>query len=111
MSTNQPDRPTPAPTKPRSSKNPLWVWIFLWSITILADLGFAFKLFEFTRAWASEGAANFAIVPVASYLAVAVGFLCIFIWSFNRGEYKDVERAKYRMLEMQDEIDARGGRA
>lgn len=110
MPEDKTDNTTLSQATPRTGKNPLWVWIFLWSITILAGVGFAFKLFEFTRAWATGGAANFAIVPVVSYLAVAVGFLCIFVWSFNRGEYKDVERAKYRMLEMQDEIDARGGR-
>ncbi len=110
MHTDHPDSPTPSQTKPRSGKNPLWVWIFLWTITVLAGFGFVFKVVEFTRAWATGGSANFAIVPVVSYLAVALGFLCIFIWSFIRGEYKDVERVKYRMLEMQDEIDARGGK-
>lgn len=110
MRTDHPENPPTSRGRPRSARNPLWVWIFLWSMTILAGSGFIFKLIEFTLAWAKGGAASFAIVPVVSYLAVAAGFLCIFLWSFNRGEYKDVERAKYRMLELQDEIDARGGR-
>ncbi len=110
MRTDHPENPPTSRGRPRSGKNPLWVWIFLWSMTILAGSGFIFKLIEFTLAWARGGAASFAIVPVVSYLAIAAGFLCIFIWSFNRGEYRDVERPKYRMLELQDEIDAKGGR-
>jgi len=103
-----PSNPSPY-KKRRSEKTPMWVMVFLVGTIALAGVGFIFKLAEFIHSWVSSGGADFAIVPVATYLAVSAGYLCFFVWAFRRGMFTDIEAPKYRMLEMQDEIDARGG--
>lgn len=95
--------------KRRPSKTPMWVMVFLVGTIVLAGVGFMFKLVEFVAAWVESDGTDFAIVPVATYLAVAGGYLCFFAWAFRKGMFHDIEAPKYRMLEMQDEIDARGG--
>jgi len=108
------DTPTPADLpmkrKRRKEKTPMWVMVFLIGTIALAGVGFVFKLAEFIKSWVTTSGADFAIVPVATYLAVSAGYLCFFVWAFRRGMFTDIEAPKYRMLEMQDEIDARGGR-
>jgi len=96
--------------KRRPSKTPMWVMVFLVGTIVLAGVGFMFKLVEFITSWVQSDGTDFAIVPVATYLAVAGGYLCFFVWAFRKGMFHDIEAPKYRMLEMQDEIDARGGR-
>lgn len=90
----------------RSVKTPVWVMVFLVGTIVLAGIGFFFKLIEFIAAYVESGGTDFAIVPVATYLAVAAGYLCFFAWAFRKGMYTDIEAPKYRMLEMQEEIDA-----
>ena len=40
-----------------------------------------------------------------NYLLVAAGFACMFLWAYFKGHFRDLEAPKYRMLEMQREID------
>ncbi len=96
-----------SPVRRAAQRIPLWVLIFSVMTIALSGGGFVFKLVEFVRAYGVGGEVDFAIVPVACYLAVALGYLCIFLWAFTRGMFRDVERPKFRMLELQAEIDAR----
>ncbi len=52
----------------------------------------------------------FAIMPITTYLIVASGFMCLFIWAFLSGKFADLEAAKYDMLE-QEEAYERAERA
>jgi len=107
----RPDRPMrESNRRNRGKRAPLWVIIFLVMTIVLAGLGFLLKLIEFISSWMQSDGTDFAIAPVAAYLAMAGGFICLFIWAWRKGQFRDIEAPKYRMLELQEEIDARGGR-
>ncbi len=93
--------------KRRSRPTPLWITVFLIGTVTLAALGFAFKFVEFVAAYLKSDGTDFSIVPIATYLAVSAGYLCFFVWAFRKGMFTDIEAPKYRMLEMQQEIDAK----
>ena len=40
-----------------------------------------------------------------NYLFVAGGFAFLFLWALSRGQFKDVEEPKYRMLQRNLELD------
>lgn len=84
-----------------------FLWIFSVTMVLLAGSGFLFKLIEFyiTATTKGPGALGSFLIPVANYLLVAAGFFCLFLWAYVTGQFRDVEAPKYRMLEMQDEID------
>jgi cbb3-type cytochrome oxidase maturation protein len=76
-------------------------------MVLTAGTAFLFKLIEFFVTATSQGADALAsfLIPVLNYLLVAAGFLCLFLWAYSSGQFRDVEHAKYRMLELQQEID------
>jgi hypothetical protein len=84
-----------------------FVWVFGTVLVLTAGTAFVFKLIEFVHVATRPGADALAsfLIPVLNYLIVAAGFGCLFLWAYSRGEFRDVERTKLRMLEMQDEID------
>jgi nitrogen fixation-related uncharacterized protein len=86
-----------------------FLWIFGPTVIIVAGTAFIFKLTEFIHVATSEGPNALAsfLIPVMNYLLVAAGFLCMFFWAYFTGQFRDVEAPKYRMLEMQREIDER----
>lgn len=95
---------TPAPTSRRTR---LFLWIFSAILVITAGTAFIFKLIEFYYTATKEGsdALHSFLIPVLNYLMVAAGFGCLLAWAWVQGHYKDVEAPKYRMLDMQEEID------
>jgi len=84
-----------------------FLWVFSIAMLVTAGTAFLFKLIEFAYSFTGDQPLRFAILPVITYLIVAAGFACLFFWAYLTGQFKDVEAPKYRMLEMQDEIDAR----
>ena len=84
---------------------------FLWAFSVMmiltAGTAFLFKLVEFAYSFTGDQPLRFAILPVITYLIVAAGFACLFFWAYVTGQFKNVEAPKYRMLELQDEIDSR----
>jgi hypothetical protein len=83
--------------------------IFQWAVILIAGAGFVFKFIEYTLSvFASDNElVNFAITPLIMYMSVAAGFLLLFVWTVLRGDYKDIERPKYRLFERELEIDIR----
>jgi len=91
--------PRPAP----ASRSTRWfLWIF--SIAMIATAGSAFtmKLVDFYITATREGPGALAsfLIPVMNYLLVAAGFAFLFVWAYSRGQFRDVEQPKYRMLEL-----------
>lgn len=90
-----------------------FLWVFGITMVLTAGTAFAFKLIEFYHVATTrtgDGLATF-LIPVLTYLIVASGFACLFVWAYLRGQFTDVEAAKYRMLEMQRLIDQEEARA
>lgn len=84
------------------------LWIFMIVGIGAAGVAFAYKVAEFIFTLESDDAQGFADVPVTVYFAVAAGWLCLLCWCFLRGDFTDVERSKYEMLEMEAAHERRG---
>lgn len=115
------DRPSASPehavrqtTAPGTSRRArVFLWVFSVILVVTAGTAFMFKLIEFFYTATTDGSEALAsfLIPVLTYLTVAAGFGCMFAWAFLRGHYSDVEAPKYRMLEMQEQIDLAQSRA
>ena len=94
-------------TMPLSRRKRIFLWAFSIAMVITAGTAFFMKLIDFTITATSEGsdALGSFLIPVLNYLMVAAGFGCLFLWAYLTGQFRDVERPKYRMLQMQQEID------
>lgn len=85
------------------------ITIFQWAVIIIAGSGFVFKFIEYTISvfQSDNELVNFAITPLVMYISVAIGFFLLFMWTVFRGDYKDIERPKYRLFERELELDIR----
>jgi len=63
---------------------------------------FIYKLIEITETIPMNEVAGFAVMQVITYFLVAIGFFSLFIWSFLKGDFKDIEKVKYKVLEMEE---------
>ncbi|MEP7234319.1 MAG: hypothetical protein ABI778_03390 [Ignavibacteriota bacterium] len=81
--------------------------VFQWSVIIIAGGGFTFKFIEFTYSIFKTGndLVQFAVTPIVMYVLVAVGFFLLFMWTVLQGDYKDIERPKYRLFEREYLLD------
>ena len=84
-----------------------FLWIFSVTLVLVAGSAFIMKLIEFYATATTQGSDALAsfLIPVLNYLLVAAGFFCLFLWAYSTGQFRDMEAAKYRMLELQVEID------
>ncbi|MDH4101393.1 MAG: hypothetical protein OEV28_12565 [Nitrospirota bacterium] len=97
----------------RSGKEWAAFFVGLWVIigVAFAGLTFTWKVVEIVRTVPRGDVAGFAAIQVVTYVLVAIGFFCLFAWSFLKGDFKDLERAKYLVLEMEakaEEMERRG---
>ena len=81
--------------------------VFQWSVIIIAGSGFTYKFIEFTYSIVKTGndIVQFAITPIIMYVLVAIGFFSLFLWTVLRGDYKDIERPKFRLFEREYMFD------
>lgn len=100
-------RPLPRPPAGPSPQVRLFLWVFSVVLVLVAGSAFLFKLIEFYSIATTSGPSALAsfLIPVLNYLLVAAGFFCLFLWAYLAGQFRDMESAKYRMLEMQAQID------
>lgn len=64
---------------------------------------FVYKLFSFLQTIKKDELAGFAFDPILVYGFVAMGFLCLLAWAWLTGQFRDIERPKYEMLERFEE--------
>jgi Cytochrome oxidase maturation protein cbb3-type len=95
-------------------KTKTWWLTALWvTIVVVAALAFIFKMTEFAFTWADPAAdrfGGFAFIAVGSYLLGMFPILLLMLWAVLRGHFQDIEQPKYRMLELQEEIERYGNR-
>lgn len=92
-----------------SARARAFLWLFSVAMVLTAGTAFVMKLYEFfytATHGGSDALASF-LIPVLNYLLVAAGFFSLFLWAYLTGQFRDLEAPKYRMLEIQREIDAR----
>jgi len=94
-----------------SRQSQVFLWIFSIAMVLTAGSAFVFKLCEFYFTATTQGPQALAsfLIPVLNYLVVALGFACLFLWSYFSGHFRDIEAPKHRMLELQQEIDRHEG--
>ncbi len=113
ISTNtQPQTQSQPPHEPSLSPGSrVFLWVFSVVMVLTAGGAFLFKLCDFYITATTQGTQALAsfLIPVLNYLIVALGFACLFMWAYFSGQFRDIEAPKYRMLEMQREIDRKGG--
>ncbi len=84
-----------------------WV-VLIMAVLILVPgaIGFGDKLYQFFMVLTKNPQGRFALVPLASYLLVSMGFIFVFIWGLMKGMLSDIEAPKYTMLEREKQLDA-----
>lgn len=84
------------------------VVFFAVAVLVIAGLGFVFKMSEFAMTILKDDVEGFGAAAVAVYLLGIVPVVFLNLWAVFTGRFRDIERPKYRMLELDQEIE-RGG--
>jgi ABC-type uncharacterized transport system permease subunit len=74
-------------------------------VLVVAGLGFAYKMTEFATTIVKQDVEGFGAVAVAIYLIGMLPIVFLTLWAIFTGRFRDIERPKYRMLEMHEEIE------
>ncbi len=72
-----------------------------WAFAIISALALGTLLISIVSLLRSGQLRGYAVLTSLSYLAVALGFLFIITWAFLRGQFRDVEAPKYKVLELE----------
>lgn len=83
------------------------VILVLMTLVFVGPAGVAFinKFIHFIKTIHTDAMGPSALVPMLNYLAVAAGFICLFVWALMHGMFRDVEAPKYTMLENEAKLD------
>lgn len=85
------------------------VWLMGIFILIPGGMGFGEKLYQFFHVLRSDSEGRFALVPIATYLLVSLGFIFVLIWGAMKGMLSDIEGPKFNMLEREDALNRQEG--
>jgi hypothetical protein len=77
-------------------------------VLVIAGLGFVFKMAEFATTIVKDEVEGFGAVAVTIYLIGMVPIVFLTLWAVMTGRFRDIERPKLRVLELDREIE-RGG--
>lgn len=86
----------------------LVVFGFSIAVMAIAGLGFAYKMTEFALTIVHDEIYGFGAVAVVTYLVGMLPIVFLTLWAVLTGRFRDIEAPKYRMLELDAEIE-RGG--
>lgn len=90
-------------SEPRSERPFTKVHAFFALFVLISGGLFCYKLFAFLSTIKKDELAGFAFDPVVVYGFVAMGFLCLLVWAYLTGQFRDIERPKHDMLERFEE--------
>jgi nitrogen fixation-related uncharacterized protein len=82
---------------------------FAVAVLVIAGLGFAYKMSEFAMTIAKDDIEGFGVVAVSVYLIGMLPLLFLMLWAVLTGQFRDLERQKYRLFELDGEIERGGG--
>lgn len=77
-------------------------------VVTVAGLAFIFKMADFAMTIVKHDVVGFGAVSVVTYLIGMLPILLLTLWAAFSGRFRDIERPKYRMFELDAEIE-RGG--
>ena len=84
------------------------VILFAVFVLLIAGLGFIYKMTEFAATIANDDVEGFGAMAVGTYLIGVVPIIFLTLWAVFTGKFRDIERPKFRMFELDREIE-RGG--
>lgn len=99
--------PNAAPAANRQSRAAQIICVIMIFAVFIGGLGFVYKIIQFSREALGEETTSFAAIPVIVYACVAIGFISLFLWALARGQFRDVEGPKYRMLRREELYERR----
>ncbi len=82
-----------------SKRDKIITYVMIFIVIIPGGLSFIAKVASYFMVEVEEGMSGFAL-PFFNYLFVALGFVCLFIWAYLVGHFKDIEKPSYDMMEM-----------
>lgn len=86
----------------------LVVFAFAIAVMAIAGLGFVYKMTEFVVTISQDDVAGFGVAAVATYLIGMLPLVFLTLWGVLSGKFRDIEQPKFRVLELDREIE-RGG--
>jgi hypothetical protein len=90
------------------SKRELAVYVFAAAVLVFAGFGFVYKMTEFAATIIKDDIEGFGTVAVSIYLIGMVPIAFFTLWAVLAGKFRDIEAPKYRLFELDAEIE-RGG--
>ena len=94
--------------EPSSRTRTIVMWVLAAGILVPSMLGFSAKFVELFHTLEGEQDGVFALTPILNYILASVGFFCMLLWALSNGMFRDIERPKYEMLEMDEALDHGG---
>jgi nitrogen fixation-related uncharacterized protein len=80
-------------------------------VMIVAGGAFVYKMGEFAMTIANDEVQGFGAVAVTTYLVGMLPIVFFTLWAVVSGRFRDIERPKYRVLELDEELERTGKRA
>ncbi|RMF69355.1 MAG: hypothetical protein D6743_02015 [Calditrichaeota bacterium] len=77
-------------------------------VVLAGGFGFIYKIIEFARTYVKDDLKSFGAISVVTYFIGLMGILFFTLWGVFKGHFRDIERPKYRMLELDEEIERSG---
>ena len=81
---------------------------FAVAVLVIAGLGFAYKMTEFSYTIINSDVEGFGVAAINVYLLGMLPMVLLNLWAVFSGKFRDIERPKYRLFELDQEIE-RGG--
>jgi hypothetical protein len=75
---------------------------------VLTAFAFAYKIATFIWTLSSPDFRGTFDVGISVYFVVSAGWLCLLVWAFLTGRFKDMEKTKLEMLRQEEEYEKRG---
>jgi hypothetical protein len=96
---------------PRWSAPTLAAMIFAVVVLVVAGVGFIYKMTEFAMTIVNDDIEGFGAAAVSVYLIGMVPILFLTLWAVFTGKFRDIERPKFRLFELDREIEQEARRA
>ena len=84
------------------------VFAFAIVVMVVAGTSFLYKMTEFAMTIVKDDVEGFGAVAVATYLIGMLPIVFVTLWAVVSGKFADIERPKFRLFELDREIE-RGG--
>lgn len=79
-------------------------------VVTVAGVGSTYRLTQFVATIVKQELTGFGVISIATYLLGVCSILFITLWALCKGHFRDLEAPKYRMMELNDEIDRLGNK-